>query len=163
MSFATSLLDSAGEAIVHRILEKHRDRFSVHTGVRFFRVIDYDLCGLTDVERAYLKTTELDFVVCEGQHLRPIFAVEYDGIGNDYLKFDAKRPWKMAAKRKACELAGFPLLWLEPLSFIEGVSILDAAIDSYRGGKDVAEMVARGELGWEEAYIFEFPPLVRLR
>lgn len=159
---AKSILDSKGEIVVHEILQKYQGRFSIHTGVRFFRVIDYNLPGLTPGEHSYLNKTEFDFVVSEGAEMRPVFAVEYDGIGADYAKIDPQRPFKKATKIKACELAKFPLLWLEPLTFIEGLSILDAVLESYVGGKGVAQMVEAGELSWEESFIYDFPPLARL-
>jgi hypothetical protein len=162
MYVSESILDSKGEVVVHEILQKYGDRFSIQTGVRFFRVISYDLPGITKAEKDYLKTTEFDFLVCEGPKMHPLFAIEYDGIGDDYQGIDKYRSLKKTAKIKACDIAEFPLLWLEPITFIEGISILDAILQSYIGGKAVDTMIENGELSWEESFIYDFPPFVRL-
>lgn len=157
-----SILDSVGEIELYARLKKFEPQLRVHVGMRFFRVIDYHLKGLTKREHEFLRTTEFDFVICTGPKEKAQFAIEYDGIGKNYAEVDPHRPLKQAAKEKACRISKFPLLTLGPLTDIEGISVLEAIIESYLGGDAFSAMISSGYLSLEESFIYQFPPLTKL-
>ena len=163
MHVKSSILDSKGETKTHEILKRFQDRYAIHVGVRFFKVLEYQMPGISDGERKYLNTTEFDFLICERETLRPLFGIDYDGIGKDAAKFDEHRLIKRQAKEKACDIAKFPFVWLEPMTDIEGTTILDAMIESYEGGVAIAKMVAAGDLAYDETFCYDFPPLAKMR
>ncbi len=159
---AKSILESKGETKIYNTLVRYNRSLVTQTGVRFFRIIDAHIPGLTISERDYLYMTEFDFIVADQHTHQPLFGIDWDGIGGDYLKFDERRPWKKAAKQKACELAGFPFVWMETFGEIEGTSILDAMIESFLGGRAVSELVRDGVISWEEQFCYDFPPFSKM-
>ncbi len=88
--------------------------------------------------------------------------MEYDGIGVDYSSIDPHRALKRGLKERLCKQETFPILWLDKLNEIEGVTILEAIVESYIGACDYQRLIDDGILSWEESFIYDFPPFARL-
>jgi hypothetical protein len=165
MPIVKGLLVSGGERRTHQILEKYAGHFKVFTKVRFFDVIEWDSPNISPGEHRYLEKTHFDFVISQPQEpLKPLFAVEFDGIGDDAPNIDPYRNLKKETKSKVCDTEGFPLLWLEfqEIKEIDGETMLDSILEHYIGGEWVEELIAKGELSPDDAYASVFPPTASL-
>lgn len=136
MPIAKGLLVSSGERRTYEILQKYPDMFKIFTKVRFFDVVDWDTPGISEKEHQYLAKTHFDFVVCDARDpFQPLFAIEFDGIGEDADSIDPYRKLKKKTKSKVCKSVGFPLLWLEfeNIRDIDGDTMLNFIIENYVG------------------------------
>lgn len=163
MATAQRLLVSKGEEVVYHRLKAFKQHLSVFPKVRFFDVFPWDIQNVNAKEHSYLEKTHFDFVICDkSPGLKPLFAVEFDGIGENYEALDPYRVLKRRLKERLCQQETFPLLWLDKLNDIEGTTILEAIVTSYIGSCDYEQLIKKGVLSWEESFIYAFPPLVRL-
>lgn len=136
MPLAKGLLVSSGERRTYKILQKHSDSFKVFTKVRFFDVIEWHTPNISQREHQYLEKTHFDFVVCGAEEpFKPLFGVEFDGIGEDAESIDPYRNLKKKTKSRVCKSEGFPLIWLEfeNIQDVEGHTMLNFIIDNYMG------------------------------
>lgn len=165
MPIVKGLLVSFGEKKTHKILKKYEGKFTINPKIRFFDVIEWNTHGISPKEHSYLEKTHFDFVICEAKEpYKPLFAIEFDGIGDNYLEIDRFREKKHETKQRICEQEGFPLLWIgyEEIRKFEGETILDSIIDSYIGGEAINRLAEDGVLPNYETYIHEFKPMVLL-
>lgn len=165
MPVSSGLLVSFGEKKTHRILEKYSEGFKVFTKVRFFDVIDWNTPNISPNEHSYLERTHFDFVICESKEpLKPLFAVEFDGIGDNAIDLDPYRKLKKTTKSRVCTAEGFTLLWLEfeEIKEIDGVTVLDSILEHYVGGEWIEELIAKGEAAYDDSYASIFRPAAKL-
>lgn len=134
MAISKGLLVSLGEKRTHQILEQYSDHLRVFPKVRFFDVIDWNTRGITSREHAYLEKTHFDFVITEPfTPFKPLFAVEFDGIGQYSAHIDPYRELKRDTKLRVCQQEDFPVLWIEwdELRDFGGETILDVILLDY--------------------------------
>jgi hypothetical protein len=165
MPICEGLLVSRGEKQVHQILEQYSDDFRTFAKVRFFDVIKWDTPGITPKEHEYLEKTHFDFVVCEpNEPYKPVFAVEFDGLGGNADEIDPYRELKKAAKMRISGTEGLPVIWLESrdVQNIFGETLLDYIIQYYIGDKWVEQLKAEGKAPADDGYVQIFRPLARL-
>jgi len=163
MAIIPGLLVSKGEEGMYRRLTRFSDKFAVFAKVRFFDVFTWNTENLRPKEHSYLEKTHFDFVICDrsGRH-KPLFAVEFDGIGNDYATLDPYLQLKRQLKERVSRQESFPLLWLDKLNEIEGTTIFEAILQSFIGHRSYEKLIQEGILSWEESFIYDFPPFARL-
>lgn len=161
MPIASSLLVSKGETRTHQILEKYNYIFKIFPKVRFFDIVDWNTPGISPREHQYLEKTHFDFVICTNNSpYKPLFAVEFDGIGANISSIDPWRNLKKETKLRICHAETFPVLWIEEeeITDLGGETILDAILSHYiiyssRYGADIQP---------GEGPVYIFPPTVDL-
>ena len=165
MSIKNSLLVSYGEKRTYKLLLQYSPYLNVLSKVRFFDVIDWNTSGISEQEHSYLQKTHFDFLVCKSnENLTPLFAVEFDGVGESFPIIDPYRNLKKKTKTRICSTEGFPLLWMEfeDIKDIEGSTILDFIIENYLEYNLMNELKSEGIASLDDAHGIVFKPTLTL-
>lgn len=139
-----SVFGSRSEYELYKSLKtKWRDRIAIYPNIPFSMIID----GLTDAElgswKDYFYKTSIDFTFCRLEDQKPLFSVEFDGIGGGFSHDsqyqagqstrDPYRQEKMDFKLGLAQRVNYPLIVVsfpesEPLKRGEGITILDSIV-----------------------------------
>ena len=130
MPLNKGLISSKGENVVYSTLEQYSDLVKVIPKINCFDVLHWDTWrNINPTEHNYLQRTHYDFVVCEPEPpYRFLFAVEYDGIGNNRIYGDGNRYWKLNTKKRITEKEGCPVIILGPADLPNMVDIIEAEL-----------------------------------
>src|SRR5258706_515450 len=121
MKVRPTLFNSSSEAelfqAVHGTWEPHD---GVFPEVPFANLVELDERRLSADELSFLHKTSVDFVLA-GADWRPLFVVEFDGLGHGYSRNgvyiqravtqrDPHRAWKLNLKARVAAAAGLPFV-----------------------------------------------------
>ncbi len=86
MSARTSIFDSQSESELFRTLDSRwSPSFGLYPQLPFPKLIEVDDERLTDGERRFYYSTNVDFTLCDKSG-RPLLAIEFDGIGGGFSR-----------------------------------------------------------------------------
>lgn len=166
MAIVKEILVSNGEKVSYNILKKYENEISIFPKVRFFDVFEWNTASISTKEHNYLEKTHFDFIICQkDKGYKPIFAIEFDGIGKDYKNIDKYRELKKNTKLRICKEYEFPIIWIDSkeITEVDGETILDAIIRSYIEGRFHEENFSSYDEYETGGFMYFFKPMNRLR
>ena len=136
-----------------RIQSQWGNQFDIYPSLPFANIIDIRLLDLTDEERRFLYSTNVDYTLCtkEGQ---PLMSVEFDGFSRGYSRRgqyvqmrvveDSRRGWKLDLKVRIATQVQFPFFIVSyeeknPISERTHLTILDGIIGQALAHRDLSE------------------------
>lgn len=121
MKVRPTLFNSASEAELFRAVHgTWEPRYRVFPEVPFANLVELDQRNLSAEELGFLHKTSVDFVLTAADW-RPLFVVEFDGLGHGYSRNgayiqraitqrDPHRAWKLGLKARVAGAAGLPFV-----------------------------------------------------
>jgi Protein of unknown function (DUF2726) len=151
-----SLLLNAYEVATDAALEEaaRRSGLRVLPKVRVASALEIDKSGLSKEEYSYALKSEFDFVIADGEHSVPQFAVEFD---EPHHLSDPRTMHRDRLKAAVCERLGLPLVRIgsEFLRRERRFTLIGYLVEVWHLERAFAEAQSDGRIPWDEPFIPE--------
>ncbi len=145
MNIKKNVFSSESERKVYKSLDTvWGQKFNLFSALPFTNIINVQDTEFTEGERRYLRSTSVDFTLCEKDSDRPLVSVEFDGLSHGFSRSgqfvetlqtqkDPNRKWKLDLKLKAAQEVFYPFYvvsYTEAYPFNESfqLSVLDGIL-----------------------------------
>ncbi len=149
---AAKCILNLSEAQTHESLRKIAEAWSAHVfpKVRVADVLSIEQSGVEDELYSFALKSHFDFVVTD-QEFRPVFAVEFDGVGH----LEPRQIARDQQKDALCEHFEFPVLRINanylPRRF-ERIDLLTWFATTWFCEREHARLQRRGQISYDDAF-----------
>ncbi len=141
------------KAVYASLLGFWEPEYHIYHNLPFPLIVDFNANELPYNETSFLLKTSVDFTVCENDG-KPIFSIEFDGIGGGTSKegvyqparqtIDPKRKWKLDLKLRIASEVSYPLVVIsfpetQHLDTDDPYMILHSVIGQFLAGRSFGQ------------------------